>query len=290
MAATLRIAHRTEYRYDRPVRFGPHRLMVRPRDGHDLWVLDASLLITPRAKLRWHFDTFGNCIAQATFSEPAETLLIQSELLIRRYPIGPRLLSIDRDRTPYPFTYSADDRVDLAPLIALQHPEELPVLKEWLDTAFQARPTEALAFLRALADAINASFDYTRRDELGTQSAATTIAKGRGTCRDLAFLFMEAARSFGFATLFVTGYLHDPLRGESGVVGGGATHAWADVFIPGEGWVEFDPTNRIVGGGALIRIAGTRTPAQASPISGTFVGTDAIFLGMDVDVVVTEVP
>lgn len=247
-------------------------------------------MITPRADLRWHFDTFGNSVAEASFSEPSDLLAIQSDLLIRRYPLNTSLFSLDHGKTPYPFIYSEDDYVDLAPLVALQDPNELPVLEDWLDSAFQERPAEAFAFLRELGNAIHSSFEYFQRDELGTQSTAATIANGHGTCRDFAFLFMEAARSFGFAARFVTGYLHDPLGGRGAVVGGGATHAWADVFIPGDGWVEFDPTNRIVGGAPLIRVAVTRTPAQASPITGTFVGTGVVFLGMDVTVAVTEVP
>jgi len=289
MAVTLRIFHRTVYRYDRPVTFGPHRMMVRPRDGHDLWVLDASLLIVPTADLHWRFDTFGNSIALATFSDPSEILVIENNLLIERYPREAAAFPPDHRPTPFPFTYDSDDQIDLSPLMALQNPQDLPVLQQWLDSVFGYRPSEALAFLRTLSDAINRSFAYSWRDQLGTQSAAATIESGQGTCRDLAFLFMEAARSFGFAARFVTGYLHDPAGGE-GLTGGGATHAWAEIFIPSEGWVEFDPTNCIVGGGALIKVAATRTPSQASPITGSFKGGGAKFLDMDVSVTVAEEP
>ena len=123
----------------------------------------------------------------------------------------------------------------------------------------------------------------------GVQSPAETIALGRGTCRDFALLFMEAARGLGFAARFVTGYLYDAAsdtRPTSIPRGGGATHAWADVFVPGVGWVEFDPTNRIVAGRNLLRVATTRTPAQALPLSGTFSGPGATCLGMHVSVAV----
>ena len=108
----------------------------------------------------------------------------------------------------------------------------------------------------------------------------------RGTCRDFAVLFIEAARFLGFAARFVTGYLYDP--GADGcegrpLSGGGSTHAWADVFIPGVGWIEFDPTNRIVAGRNLLRVAVTRTQTQALPVSGVFSG-DGAFRGMAVDV------
>lgn len=284
----LRVLHTTEYLYDRPVQFGPHRLMMRPRDGHDLWVEDAFLKISPPAILRWHFDTFGNSIAEATFSESADRLVIVSDLLVRRYPAEPQAPSIAGDSTPYPFSYSADDLIDLGPYLGVQNPEDADGLDRWLADSFTQRPDDAVGFLRALSDAIHHTIRYSARDELGTQSAAETIASGQGTCRDIAFLFMEAARCFGFAARFVTGYLHDGETEDDALVGGGATHAWADIFIPGAGWIEFDPTNRIVGGGALIRVATTRTPAQASPITGSFTGNGAVFLSLDVSVEVSR--
>jgi transglutaminase-like putative cysteine protease len=103
---------------------------------------------------------------------------------------------------------------------------------------------------------------------------------------------MEAARQFGFAARFVTGYLYDPAEdgggGDDALAGGGASHAWAETFVPGAGWIECDPTNSIVAGGNLIRVATTRTPAQAQPVRGTFKGDGAACLGMDVTVTVRE--
>jgi transglutaminase-like putative cysteine protease len=186
--------------------------------------------------------------------------------------------------------YDEDDRIDLAPLIAMQNPGDLPVLRTWLDLNFGNRPNGSLRLLRALGETIHGAFVYTPRDELGTQTAAATIGHGRGTCRDFAFLFMEAARSLGFAARFVTGYLHDPRTDDGALTGGGATHAWAEIYIPGRGWIGFDPTNRIVAAGELIRVATTRTPTQASPIIGSFSGDGASVLGMDVSVTVTAEP
>lgn len=285
MTKTLRVSHRTEYRYDRPVSFGPHRLMLRPRDGHDLWVQDASLTLSPPATLDWHFDTFGNSVAEATFAEAADRLVIQSDLVITRYPVEARLEAGAVRAPSWPFAYRDDELVDLAPLMRPHCPDELPVLERWLGSSFPHRPDDALALLRRLSDAIHRSFAYSPRDELGTQNPAATISQARGTCRDFAFLFMEAARHFGFAARFVTGYLHDAA---GGVQGGGATHAWAEAYLPGKGWIEFDPTNGIGGGGDLIRVAVTRTPGQASPISGSYSSHGARYLGMDIDVQVSE--
>jgi transglutaminase-like putative cysteine protease len=290
LSRILRILHRTEYRYDRMIALHPHQLMLRPRDGHDLWVDDAFLTIRPRAKLRWYFDTFGNSIAEASFDDVTDRLVIESELLLRRYVRDFSVPPVGSHICPYPFVYSADEACDLYPFLRLESPEDAALLDQWLDTHFASRPDGAFVFLQHLSDTIHGNLRYSSREEMGTQSAAETIARGVGTCRDFAFLFMEAARRFGFAARFVTGYLNDTATLAGVPVGGGATHAWADVFVPGEGWIEFDPTNRITAGRALIRVATTRTPAQASPISGSFAGDDgAACISLTVSVDVREV-
>jgi len=262
--------------------------MLRPRDGHDLWVDDAFLTIRPQATLRWYFDTFGNSIAEANFFDPTDVLVIESELLLRRYVTDFMARQGGAHHCPYPFVYCDDDARDLSPYLGLENPQDTPILDTWLDAHFTDRPDVAFLFLKNISHTIHRRLAYSPREEMGTQSAARTITTGEGTCRDFAFLFMEAARRFGFAARFVTGYLNDSADGPDGPVGGGATHAWADVFIPGEGWIEFDPTNKITAGSALIRVAKTRKPAQASPISGSFEGPDAICVSMTVSVDVRE--
>lgn len=285
MSNIFRVLHSTEYRYDKPVTFGPHLLMVRPRDAHDLWVEDAQLRITPTPKVRWYFDTFGNSVAEVQFSEPSDALRIVSELQLRRYPAAPHIDS-RRVVANYPFRYSYDEAIDLSRYLALQNPHECAIVSEWLHREFLDRPSNALQLLRLLSDKVHHAIEYSQREEMGTQSAAQTIEASRGTCRDFAFLFMEAARSLGFAARFVTGYLYD--RTDAGdLSGGGSTHAWADIYIPGEGWIEFDPTNRIIGGAQLIRVATTRTPSQACPISGSYFG-DAELLELEVSVEVSS--
>jgi transglutaminase-like putative cysteine protease len=284
---TFRIGHRTRYDYDRPVTLGLHRLMIRPRDGHDMRILESSLVVSPAADVRWAFDTFGNSVAFLTFQQPAEALVIESELTVRRYGVDEPLERIARHAEAYPFAYDTDDSVDLTPLLASQFPCDRLSVEAWLENVLPERPADCLEVLNRLGDAIHRSYAYGRREERGTQAPGDTIALGRGTCRDFALLFMEAARRLGFAARFVTGYLYDPAAdgADAGALtGGGSTHAWADVFIPGVGWTEFDPTNRIVADRNLLRVATTRTPAQALPVSGVYDGTASSRMSVEVGV------
>ena len=285
MPTAIRIIHITRYRYKRAVSFGNHRLLLRPRDGHDLRLIQSAISITPTAQLRWHFDTFGNSVAIAIFSEPSNQLEFRSELLVRRFSRDDFLVSVDRQRIRYPFQYSSDVLTDLAHFIALENVNEAPELARWLETVFQKRPDEVLVFLQHLSESIHANLTYVRREQVGTQTALTTIKLKSGSCRDFAFLFMECARCFGFAARFVTGYLNDQSENGNAPQGSGATHAWTEIYLPEEGWIEFDPTNQILAGSALIRVAVTRTPLQATPILGSYNDEAGdSFIGMDVEV------
>jgi transglutaminase-like putative cysteine protease len=284
--------HRTRYTYDRPVTFGEHRLMIRPRDGHDMRILESSLSVSPRADVHWAFDAFGNSIALLSFHDAADELSIESELLLRRYGLDEPLARIERYAGLFPAGYTAEERIDLAPYLHLEYPQDVEATDRWMATVLPSPSGGSLQVLDALGTAVHEAFIYARRESEGVQSPAETIRRGSGTCRDFALLFMEAARGLGFAARFVTGYLHDEAsETDSGedMTGGGATHAWADIFVPGAGWVEFDPTNRIVASRNLIRVATTRTPSQALPVSGTFEHSGSTQLQMQVRVSVTRV-
>jgi transglutaminase-like putative cysteine protease len=290
---TLRIHHCTRYLYDRPVAFGVHRLMLRPRDGHDMRILDSALSISPPAELRWEFDTFGNSVAYASFPDEAAVLTIKSDLLLRRYGLDEPAVGLAPQAVRYPFAYGDDELIDLAPMLRLQCEEDRGAVADWLKSVIPTPPVGSLEALQALSAAIFADFAYRRREEQGVQTPGQTLATRSGTCRDFAFLFMEAARQLGFAARFVTGYLYDPAADSQGggamaLAGGGATPAWADIFIPGVGWIEFDPTNRIVAGKNLVRVATTRSPSQALPIQGSYRHNGATFLRMEVTVKLTE--
>ena len=136
--------------------------------------------------------------------------------------------------------------------------------------------------------AIREAFDYERRLQKGVQTPAETLERGRGSCRDFALLMIEAVRSLGFAARFVSGYIFVPETDPDDTVGGGATHAWLQVYLPGAGWIDFDPTNSIVGNRNLVRVAVAWDPRQVLPLWGTYVGTASAFQRMDVAVSVVE--
>jgi transglutaminase-like putative cysteine protease len=190
----------------------------------------------------------------------------------------------------YPFSYDASEIPDLVRTVERQYPDPDHLVDAWARRFVeQQRDGDTMSILMAMAHAIKGEFAYNARDEMGTQDPLVTLDSGSGTCRDFALFLMEAARSLGFAARFVSGYLYDEDKVEGGgpVVGGGATHAWAQIYLPGAGWVEMDPTNDLVGGRNLLRVAVTRDPKQAIPLSGSFTGAPADYLGLSVSVEIT---
>ncbi len=287
----LVVRHRTEYRYVRPVHFGEHRGMFRPRDSHDLRLLDTTLSITPTASIRWLHDVFGNSVVIARFSEdhPANTLVFESVFRARHYPVPVARLNLDPGIRRYPFNSPASEAPDLAPYSARQYPDPDGAVRSWARGFLSSDGTaDTLGLLNAMNQAINRDFLYVRRPEDGTQPPVLTLTSRSGTCRDYALLMMEAVRSLGLAARFVSGYLYDETRLDASMlVGGGETHAWLQVYLPGAGWVEFDPTNALTAGRNLIRVAVARDPSQAIPLSGTFVGSDDDAISMHVSVSVS---
>ncbi len=150
-------------------------------------------------------------------------------------------------------------------------------------------PTDTLSLLKDISQGIASTISYESREEEGTQAPLATLARKRGSCRDFAVLFAEAVRSLGFGARIVSGYLFNPNRLLAGSTDNGSTHAWAEVFIPGAGWITFDPTNRSMGGANLIPVAVTRDIAHAVSVSGSYTGRADACLSMDVAVDVTQI-
>jgi transglutaminase-like putative cysteine protease len=286
----LSVFHCTRYSYAKPVSFGDHRLMMRPRDSHDLRLLDTALTITPTATVRWLHDVFGNSVAIATFTEPAAELVVESSFRAEHFPLPVAEFALEESARHYPFSYDASEIPDLMRTVERHYADPEHRVDAWARHFVERqRDGDTLAILKAMVEAIKSEFSYNPRDEMGTQDPLVTMESGTGTCRDFALFLMEAARSIGLAARFVSGYLYDDeqIGEDSGLVGGGATHAWAQIYLPGAGWVELDPTNGLIGGRNLIRVAVTRDPKQAIPMGGTFTGATTDFLGMTIEVKIT---
>jgi transglutaminase-like putative cysteine protease len=286
--AILTITHTTIYRYANPVTFGEHRMMMRPRGSHDLRLLDTALTISPAATIRWIHDVFGNSIAIAKFGKPATELHVESMFRAEHFPLAEQHVEIEDYARHHPFSYDATEAPDIGRTIERHYPDPEHLLDAWVRRFVEAAPdNDTMAILSAVTKGIQAEFTYNPRDEMGTQDPITTLNSGTGTCRDFALLMMEAARTLGFAARFVSGYLYDDSKiggGEESVIGGGVTHAWTEIYLPGAGWVPFDPTNGLISDRNLIRVAVTRDPSQAVPMRGNFTGNPNDFLGMDVKV------
>jgi len=282
----LKVRHTTIYRYSHPVVLGDHRLMVRPRDSHDLRLIATNLTFSPPASVRWLYDVFGNSVAVASFAEPSAELRIASSIELETYAVERPPFQISPNALSYPFIYSADDRIDLGRMLERQYPDPKDRLGSWARGFVRSSPTDTLALLADLNSGVAAQISYQSRGAEGTQTPVETLNRGWGSCRDLAVLLIEAARCLGFGARIVTGYLYRPSAdgASAGAIGAGTTHAWADIYLPGSGWIAYDPTNGTIGGMDLMRVAVTRDIHQAVPISGSFLGASGSYFGMTVDV------
>lgn len=327
----MSVRHESKYRYAKPVSFGEHRMMFRPRDSHDLRMLKATLDIQPApAAIRWRHDVFGNSVAVATFATPADSLTFVSEIELDHFESTEPDCPLEPYAETYPFSYSVSELPDLARSIERHCPDPEHAVDLWARRFLSHNgSTKTMELLTRLTQAIKEEgFAYTLREAEGVQLPTETLQTKNGSCRDFALLMMEAARALNFAARFVSGYLYVPrldanakppapaaapeatkTKGEAlrpkpeaepdaapepapdapapaptEARGGGATHAWVQIYLPGAGWVEFDPTNAIVGNRDLIRVAVARDPSQAVPLAGTWTGAANDFLGLTVDV------
>lgn len=282
----LGIHHTTKYTYSHEVDLLPHTVRVRPREGHDIRIESSRLEIVPTPTVQWHRDSYDNSVAVVTFLEPATELSIRSEVVIQHYDEQPLNFLVDESAVNFPFHYKPVERADLLPYMMAAFPQDSAPLHDWLRPFW--RPGEVVqtyVFLDTLNKAIAHDMAYTMREEPGVQSPATTLAQHAGSCRDFATLFVEACRYVGLAARFVSGYLHCPAT----AAGHGATHAWAEVYLPGAGWRGFDSTSGEVVGPHHIAVAVHRLSEAVPPISGAFVGQLTAAPTMHVEVYVAEV-
>jgi transglutaminase-like putative cysteine protease len=288
---TLTIKHGTTYQYRQPVAFGEHTMMLRPLESRDQSLIDVKLEITPRpTHIRRTRDAFGNHLDIARFAGCAKELRFESTIRLRQSYMDLHDIEIEEFARACPFMYRSEEMPDLVHFVERQFVDPDCHVERWTRKYLrQERPTDTRQFLINLTKSINRTFQHVTRHEKGVQTPLQTLELRSGSCRDLAMLMIEAVRSLGLAARFVSGYLHIP-GDEEPHVGGGNTHAWAQIYLPGPGWVDFDPSNGIVGNRDLIRVAVVRDPRQAIPLHGTWTGFPSDYLGMKVEVAVKSEP
>jgi transglutaminase-like putative cysteine protease len=282
----LTIKHVTTYHYRRPVAFGEHRMMLRPRDDGDQKVLRSGIAITPEPTgIDWTRDDFGNYVATARFSERAAELRFDSTIVVDHESAPFNAAHIAKYAQSYPFAYSAGDARDLARYITQPSPH--PELARWAAGFLRLDGSaDTHALLVGMTEHIRRTFRHGARHQKGTRDPIETLVLGSGSCRDLAVLMIAALRTLGIAARFVSGYLNlaDP---DDDSITGGNTHAWVQAFVPAPGWVDFDPSSGAIGNENLVRVAVVDEPGAAVPLEGTFIGLASDHLAMNVAVKVT---
>lgn len=283
----LRITHTTTYRYSQRLSFGPHRLVLRPREGHDLQVEQLRLEITPSAKVSWHRDIFGNSIARADFLDTADELTICNEVTIVQGDQTARRGLLEAFPISFPVTYSSFDQPVAAGYMSPVYPDESRRLHQWIKETFptQAHP-DAAVMVNEIGTWIYRNIQYRRREDKGVQTPWQTLEMRSGSCRDMATLLLEAVRPLGLASRFASGYLNS----SASQAGRAATHAWTEIYFSEHGWYGFDPT---IGEGTSHKhiVTGVSShPRGVMPISGSYNGEREVYLGMEVSVKIENLP
>lgn len=292
MAILGRIRHVTTYRYAKPVSFGTHRAMFLPRRGASARLLGWSAETSIPSKIHWISDSRSNSVTVMEFNEPGSELAFTFEVRGVYFGIsGVEAFPLDRRAEEVPVQYTPDEWTDLAGYLRPHAEDPDGSLAAWAKSFVAGDQDQATDVLRRMLRIFRDSFRYQAREEEGTQAPGDTLRLRSGTCRDYAWLMIEALRRLGFASRFITGYLYDGAVDGSavGTCGAGATHAWLQVFLPGAGWLDYDPTNQISAGFDLIPVAVARHPGQAIPLAGSWFGDANDYLGMTVSVAVEKI-
>jgi transglutaminase-like putative cysteine protease len=217
-------------------------------------------------------------------------LSIVSTATVEHNPAHEFALTTEDPAYFYPFLYDDEELTDLVQFIQPQYGDPEGELSAWARNFLDEQgSTPTFNILSNMTHGIREAFTYRKRHEHGTQHPLDTLQTRSGTCRDYALFMIEALRRLGIAARFVSGYLFIPGDRAHGYRGGGSTHAWVQVYLPSAGWIEFDPTNGIVGTRDLVRVAVARDPRQAIPLHGTYLGSADAFVGMDVSINVVSV-
>jgi transglutaminase-like putative cysteine protease len=264
----LNISHITEYQFSAPVSLRPHRLLLRPRESHNVRIESSTLDIIPGHTLQWKRDVLDNSVALVSFTTPTNRLRIASNVVIQHYEDNPFDFLVDDYAVMHPFEYAQEERADLAPFMQAEYPADREAVQHWLGGVDLREPMETFTLLSRLNREISSRFLYEVREQPGVHSPAQTLTRNSGSCRDFAALFMEACRHLGLASRFVSGYLYT----SDADADNASTHAWAEVYLPGAGWKGFDATSGVVAGDRHIATAVARHPETVPPVAGSYVG------------------
>lgn len=265
----LYIRHSTRYAYSSPVTLGQHRLLLRPRVGHDIRITHSSLAIDPApAKITWARDMHGNSVAVVTFQRtPTTHLHLASFVEVEHYDDKPLDFLVEDRAVLFPFVFTPTERVDLLPYLIPVFNSDQKAVADWVSQFLQpGQQIETYVLLDQINRNIAQTFAYAAREEAGVQRPSETLERRSGSCRDFATLMIEACRYLGLPARFVSGYAStDDIPAAQG-----ATHAWTEVFLPGPGWKGFDSTGGIVTGSKHIAVAVGRDPESLPPVAGAF--------------------
>ncbi len=279
MTITVALEHRTTYRFDRPVALGPHIVRLRPAPHARTPVTAYSLRVSPDQHfLNWQQDPYGNYLARLVFPERATELDITVDLVADLTVVNPFDFFLEEYAERYPFTYDDALAADLSAYLGPGPEADVAAVRDWLagQPALPDGGVRTVDFLVGLNQRLAADVAYTVRMEPGVQPPAQTLGLALGSCRDSAWLLVAILRELGLAARFVSGYLIQ-LVPDPGVDGPGPRgltqdftdlHAWAEVFLPGAGWVGLDATSGLMAGEGHIPLSATPQPAQSAPITG----------------------
>ncbi|AGA89395.1 hypothetical protein Thimo_0543 [Thioflavicoccus mobilis 8321] len=273
MSIQVAINHKTEYRFDRPVGLSPHIVRLRPAAHCRTPILSYSLRVEPDEHLiNWQQDPFGNYLARLVFPRRAKALSIEVDVIAEMITINPFDFFLEDSAQHFPFVYDPQLAKELGPYLEVK--EHGPRLMAWL-AELDRSEQDTVDFLVALNQRLQQDVGYVIRMEPGVQGAEQTLSRGQGSCRDSGWLLVQILRHLGLAARFVSGYLVQlttdvkPLDGPSGPVRDFTDlHAWAEVYVPGAGWIGLDPTSGLFAGEGHIPLACTPDPVSAAPITG----------------------
>lgn len=279
----IEIHHRTSYHYAEAVSFGRHHLMMRPRESHGVRLKESSFEISPGFVLRWMRDLYENNIGLVEFAEESTELVIESKLILEMVDENPFDFTLESEAAQYPFFYEHELALELLPLSRNIYVRDVEQISSWLgDCWAPGKTVGTLELLQEMNSKLYRTLNYQRRESRGVQSPAETLQSMSGSCRDFATFLIEACRSLGMAARFVSGYLYN-----QGISGRMSMHGWMEVYLPGAGWIGFDPSWGVLADSHYIPVAVARHSEHAPPISGSYFGTPRAFLKSQVDLYVT---